>query len=141
MQRKEYLLIGAIAALLGNVSIFTTLFLTGNIGYHEVESAAEPEPVAETAAPIEPPKPSIIHSMAKAMYSCEDKLNAANKGKEFSYEFDTVASRYNSDEGKYMIFIETHTSSRNNAPQQDHSVICEVSDEDLSIKGYKVLPL
>ncbi len=141
MQTKEYLLIGAIAVLLANVSIVATLFATGYIGHHDPEPEEEPEPVAEETLPLEPPKPSIIHSMAKAMYACEDKLNSANKGKEFSYEFDTVASRYNNDEGKYMIFIETHTSSRNNAPQQDNSVICEVSDEDLSIKGYKVLPL
>lgn len=142
MQTKEYLLIGAIAALLANVSIVATLFATGYIGHHDPEPEPEPEPeVAEATLPPEPPKPTVLHSMAKAMYTCEDKLNTANKGKEFSYEFDTVASRYDADQGKYMIFIETHTSSRNSAPQQDHSVICEVSDEDLSIKGYKVLPL
>ncbi|GAA5316873.1 MAG: hypothetical protein AseanaTS_20770 [Candidatus Pelagadaptatus aseana] len=136
-------MVGAVAVLLTNVSIVATLLATGAIGDSEEEVVEEPQPevAAEAAAEPQPPKPTVIHSMAKAMYVCEDKLLTSSSGKEISHQFDTVASRYTPDENKYVIFIETQTSSRNSAPQKDNSIICEVSDQDLSVKGWKVLPL
>jgi hypothetical protein len=144
MRAKEYLMVGAIAVLLTNVSVVGTLVATGFIGDSEEEVVEEPE-VEDTAeaelAEPQPPKPAVIHSMAKAMYACEDKLATSSSGKELSHQFDTVASRYTPEENKYVIFIDTQSSSRNSAPQKDNSIICEVSDQDMAIKGWKVLPL
>jgi hypothetical protein len=139
MQAKQFFLVGAGALVLMNISIVTTLVATGFLGSEkepDIIEIADPE-----LLPTEPKKPKIIHSMAKAMYVCEDKVHAANATKNISYEFDTVASRYNEDEGLYSIFIETHTASRSSEPQKNFSVICNVSDSDLTIAGYTVLPM
>lgn len=142
MQTKEYLLVGAVAVLLTNLSIVATLFATGYFGDSAAEEVVIEEPPAtEEIPPPEPPQPKVLHSMAKAMYTCEDKLLGGKSNTEIGYQFDTVASRYSPEEEKYIIFIETHTTSRSDAPQKDSSIICEVSDSDLSVKGWKVLPL
>jgi hypothetical protein len=138
MKSKELILFGAVAMLLTNLSIIATLVATGFIVIPE--SDPEPEEVTPEE-PIEPYKPAIIHSMSKAMYICEDKVTAANASKLISYEFDPVASRYNEDAGIYSIFIETHSASRAGSPQLDFGVTCDVSDKDLKIVGYKVLPM
>lgn len=139
MQAKELFLFGAGAILITNISVVATLVATGFLGGEKEPDAIEIVDTAPAAA--EPHQHKVIHSLAKAMYACEDKLHAANANQNISYEFDTVASRYKPEEGLYSIFIETHTASRTNEPQKDFSVICDVSDQDLKIAGYKVLPM
>ena len=141
MQAKELFWIGAGAILVTNISIVTTLIATGFLGSKQEPELEVIEMIDTELVPAQPYKPKAIHSMAKAMYACEDRVHAANANRKISYEFDTVASRYNEDEGLYSIFIETHTTSRSNKPQKDFSVICNVSDQDLKVVSYTALPM
>lgn len=166
MQAKELLIVTGAIILLSNVSIIGTLYATGQFDSAEEiaaqeqaaaeEQAAEAQALEETRLAEEaaanapelgpdglplPPKKTIIHSMAKASYLCEEKLKEANANKEVSYQFDAVASRYTEEVMQYSIYFETQTTSRTDAPQVDNSVTCEVSAETMEIIGYKVLPL
>lgn len=144
MQPKEMLLVAVGAFVLTNVSIVGTLFATGyfsdetQAGELAVEEAEEEIAEEEPVPPPPPPKPK-LHSMSKAWYVCEDKLVAANNAKRFSYQFDSVASRYNEDTEIYQVFIETQTASRADAPMVTSEVTCEVSAVDMSIVGYKAM--
>ncbi|NIB42013.1 hypothetical protein HBA55_20580 [Pseudomaricurvus alkylphenolicus] len=145
MQPKEIMIVVGGALLLTNLSIVGTLFATGYFDSDKTteskEAAAAQENEIEEPAPgaITPPKKRALHSMAKAMYLCEDKLNAANTGKRMSYEFNAVASRFDTETDSYTIFINTQTASRASAPEESAEVTCEVSAADLSITNYKVM--
>jgi len=136
MQPKEILLVAVGALLLTNVSIIGTLFATGYFSDGtQAEEVVEEEIVEAAAPPPEPPKPQ-LHSMSQAWYLCEDRVNASNSAKRFSYSFDSVASRYNEDSQTYQIFIESQTASRAEAPMETREVTCEVSAVDMSISSY-----
>lgn len=169
MHKKELIIIAAGILLLTNVSLIT-LYATGHfdspeekaakqqarldakqVAIAEAAQAEEQARLAEEAAanapelgpdglPL-PPKKTVIHSMAKAAYLCEDKLKASSSGKEVSYQFDAIASRYTEEAMQYSIYFETQTTSRTEAPQKDMNVTCDVSAESMEIIGYKVLPM
>jgi len=170
MQTKELLLVTAGIILLSNISIVGTLYATGQFDSaaevaaqkHADAQALAEQQVAdaqaleearlaeETAAnapelgpdglPL-PPKKTVIHSLAKASYLCEEKLKLANINKEVSYQFDAVASRFTEEMMQYSIYFATQTSSRTDAPQKDMNVTCDVSAETMEIVGYMVLPM
>jgi len=170
MQTKELLIVTGSIILLSNVSIIGTLYATGQFDSAEEiaaqeaaatlalaeEQAAEAQALEEARLAEEaaanapelgpdglplPPKKTVIHSMAKASYLCEEKLKQTNANKEVSHQFDAVASRYTEEMMQYSIYFETQTTSRTDAPQTDNTVTCEVSAETMEIVGYMVLPL
>ncbi len=140
MQPKEIVLVAVGALMLANVSIIGTLFVTGYFddGNAAEEVTEEPEVVEAPPPPPEPPK-AMRHSMSQAWYVCEDRVNASNNAKRFSYSFDSVASRYNEDSQVYQIFIETQTTSRADSPTETKEVTCEVSAVDMSILSYAAM--
>ena len=139
MQRKEILMVLGGAFLLTNFSIVGTLLVTGHF---DSDNAPNPEPATEPLAqkPVAEASTSPkLHSMADAMYLCEEKLNTSNKGKQVSYEFGMIASRFSEDSGTYHIFINTQSASRANSPQESSEVTCDVSANDMKIIGYKAM--
>ena len=129
---------------MANGSILGTLYLSGHWDSQSLQTSEaavveeEPEIEEEPAPPEPPPKPA-LHSMSKAIYACEQKLQDNTKNKRLAYEVNSVASRFNPDNQVYTIFIDTKTATTYDSPQEWSEVTCEVAAEDLSIIGYKAM--
>ncbi len=150
MQQKEVMYVCIGAFLLTNVSVLTTLYLTGYWGGQEpspADGAAEviegEKQEAVTLIPGELTWPqsraNFIHSVAEAAYVCEDKLDEASAGVAKSYAVDTVASRYESEGDIYKIFIDFETPSRAEKPKQQARIVCDVSAESRAVVSYTVM--
>ena len=156
MQKKELLLVAVATVLVVNLSIAGTLLASGYFAgeeeaaehapQQEVEADSDAEAAADGAAGQGPaePKPSAaeyLHSMAEAMYICEDKFLASTAGVNKSYEFKHSESYFSEEDEIYRIFIEFETIGKPGMPAQASSVMCDVSAPKRTVAGYKVLPL
>ena len=140
MQRKEIFLVTIVAIVLTNVSIIGTLAVTGYLsGEEKHEQKVEEEAELSQDEPAEPipPHPPALHSMSQAMLVCVDKLMSNNQGKNIAFDINTVASRYDEEDQKYTIFIDTKTPSRVGAPQETAEVTCEVEAASMSVSAFQ----
>ncbi len=145
MQPKEILYVAFGAVVLTNVSIVGTLMATGQIGGEEPLS--EQEEVAEEGLEAEalPPEPepvsrvNYLHTLADAMYLCEERLIASNEGLLKSYSFDHKASRHMGEQDIYFVFIEMETVGSLEEPSETGDIYCEVSPESKSIVKYQMV--
>jgi len=144
MLRKESLLVVVGGILLTNISIIGTLLVTGHFDSdaEAAEAVAEVAPDSAVAPPPEPelPKSRIgyLHSVADAMYICEEKLKTSSAEFE-SHSFDHHASFYEETEDVFHIFIESQKVSRAGAPSEIADIICDVSAETKTVVNYKVM--
>ena len=148
MQQKEIVYIALGAVLLTNVSILGTLYATGILGADPVSEeatklalAAEQEKQVELAFAVPEPvsRVNYLHTLAEAMYICEERLTSNNENILKSYSFDHQASRYMEDGDIFFVFIELVTVGTIDSPGKTGDIYCEVEPSTKAIVNYQMV--
>lgn len=146
MQRKELLYVALGALLLTNISIIGTLFFTGVIGgggapepnVEEIDDEQSTSPTVVAGEEVEPEsRVNYLHTLAEAMYICEDRLTSSNSHLLKSFSIDYQTSRYIEETDIFFVFIEMETVGLAGKPGEIGDIYCEVSPASRSIVNYQ----
>jgi len=147
MQQKEVLYVALGAVLLTNISILGTLYVTGIVGSDPAaEEAAklalemEQQKQAELAYAVPEPASRVnyLHTLAEAMYICEERLTSSNDSLK-SYSFNHQTSRYMEESDIYFVFIELETIGTLDSPGKTGDIYCEVESSTKAIIKYQMV--
>lgn len=147
MSRKQLFILGAVALLLVNGSIFGTLYIVDLIrgpsakelaALEEAEAQAAREAIYAQLPPLEEfkSKANNLQSIGEAISICEDKLHDTVKQRK-SWEVSMIESRYKPAVEMYLVIMTYQTIASKESESETYKVACEVSAESKVIDLWK----